>query len=272
LVTDPNEAQIAYWNAAQHWVTDQAGHDEMLGPLGAYAIDALALEAGECVLDIGCGTGATTAELARRVGPSGSVLGVDVSAPMLEAARRRGVASATFTQGDAQIYPFDAGSFDAAFSRFGVMFFADPLAAFANIRRALRPGGRLGFVCWRKAFEQEWVRVAVEAAQLPADGLDRLGAEPFSLADPERLRDLLSEAGYVRVVLRAVEHDVLVGGRGDVDTALGFIASSRIGRFIRDERGDEAFEAVREALLPRATPDGVALGAAVWLAIAHSEG
>lgn len=271
-MTDANEEQIAYWNAAQHWVDDQAGHDEMLGPLGRYAIDALALEAGERVLDIGCGTGATTVELAERVGPSGSVLGVDISQPMLEAARRRRAANASFTEGDAQTYPFEAGAFDAAFSRFGVMFFSDPAAAFANIRRALRPHGRLAFVCWRAASEQEWVRVAVEAAELPPDGLDRLGAEPFSLADRARLSGVLTAAGYAQIDLRAIDRDVLVGGHGDVDSALGFIASSRIGRFIRDERAEGAFPAVRAALAARATADGVPLGAAIWLVTARTEG
>src|SRR5437879_4211907 len=130
----------------------------MLEPLGRLAIEALALEPGESVLDIGCGTGATTLALADLVGASGRAVGADVSAPMLEAARRRasGRANVAFVEADAQVHAFSG--FDAAFSRFGVMFFADPQAAFRNIARSLRPGGRIAFVCWQPPDRQEWVR------------------------------------------------------------------------------------------------------------------
>ncbi len=265
---EENAEQIAYWNAATHWVDDQEGHDQMLAPLGLLAIDALDLQAGERVLDIGCGTGATTSELSSRVGPHGFVQGVDVSAPMLELARRDAGPGVSFLEGDAQTHPFGPASFDAAYSRFGVMFFSDPVAAFTNIRTALRPDGRLAFVCWQAPSAQEWVRVPLEACGLDPESMNGAGAEPFSLADRDVLERILLGAGFGRVEIGAAEAAVLVGGRGGPDAALRFMRSSRVGRFIREMGGEHAFEAVPSALAPLATPDGTVMGAAVWLVTA----
>src|SRR5881628_2723223 len=154
--------------------------------------------AGERVIDIGCGCGDTTIALARRVGPAGLVLGIDVSAPMLaraaDAAREAGVAHVRFEHADAQTHRFPAQAFDVLYSRFGVMFFSDPAAAFGNLRTALRPGGRLGFVCWQAVPENPWIAVPLEAAAQhmalpppPAPG----APGPFSFADPERVRRIL---------------------------------------------------------------------------------
>jgi SAM-dependent methyltransferase len=266
----PNAAQAEYWNAARHWVDDADGHDEMTGALGVLAMDGLALSAGMRVLDIGCGTGATTREIAGRVAP-GDVVGVDISALMLELARSRsaGVDNVTFINADVQTHAFDAASFDAAFSRMGVMFFDDPVAAFANVRVALRPGGRLGFICWQPAAENEWVSLPARAAR---PWVDLLGgflepAGPFAFGEQTHLRGVLEAAGFQDVVLQDVRRPVLVGGHGDVDTAMRFLSLSRIGKRIEAEAGDPsaAFTAVREALAPHATPDGVELVAAVWL-------
>ncbi|MFM8411336.1 MAG: class I SAM-dependent methyltransferase, partial [Alphaproteobacteria bacterium] len=150
----PNAEQIDYWNdmAGPKWVALQESLDRQIGPLGAAAMAAADLQPGERVLDVGCGCGATSIELARRVAPGGAVLGVDVSTVMLEAARaaagRAGAEGLEFANADAQTAPLTPAGFDVVFSRFGVMFFADPTAAFANLRRALRPGGRLAVVCW----------------------------------------------------------------------------------------------------------------------------
>src|SRR5450432_999963 len=149
----PNAAQVAYWNdtAGPTWVAMQDVMDVQLGELGLKAIAALGVRPGERVIDVGCGCGGTTIELARRVGETGRVLGADISAPMLAVAKGRAAAQAlnwaSFEQADAQTYLFEPA--DAVFSRFGVMFFADPVAAFANLRLALAPAGRLAFVCWR---------------------------------------------------------------------------------------------------------------------------
>jgi len=153
--TGPNAEQIVYWNetAGPKWVALQELLDAQIEPLGLAMMDLLDIATGEHVLDVGCGTGQTTVELGRRTGPSGRVTGVDVSSPMLTRARERAGASGsgnvTFIQADAQTHEFDMATADVCFSRFGIMFFADPAAAFANLRAALGPGGRLGFVCWQ---------------------------------------------------------------------------------------------------------------------------
>src|SRR3546814_2320304 len=136
------------------WSSDVCSSD-LLAPLGRAAMNALTAMPGERILDIGCGSGQTSLELGGAVEPGGEVLGIDLSAPLLEVAQRRnsGHQGLRFVQGDAQVFPFAPASFDAAFSRFGVMFFADPVAAFLNIRRGLKPGGRLAFACWRSLEE-----------------------------------------------------------------------------------------------------------------------
>ena len=266
----PNAAQAEYWNAARHWVEDIAGHDDMLEPLGRPAIDALSLEPGQRILDIGCGTGATTRAIASAVAP-GEVVGVDVSGLMLGVARERG--GAEFIEADAQTYAFDPASFDGAFSRFGVMFFSDPVAAFANVRRALRPGGRLAFVCWQSTSSNEWwsVPAAAIARWVDASAPDE-GPGPFALADADRVRGILTDAGFHDVSVRDERRPVLLGGHGDIETAMGYLAASRFGKQIREEASDPraAFAAAREALAPYVTPDGVSMTAAVWLVTARA--
>ena len=269
----PNADQAVYWNAARHWVEDADGHDQMTDALGELGIDELHLAPGMRVLDVGCGTGATTRAIAARVAP-GDVVGVDISALLLDLARTRSAAvgNASFLEADAQTHAFAPASFDAAFSRMGVMFFADPVAAFANIRAALRDAGRLAFVCWQPAANNEWVALPAQAAR---PWIDLLGAfaepsGPFAFGDPSRLRSVLDGAGFRDVLLRDVRRPVLVGGRGDVDTALRFLRSSRIGKIVAEEVSDPdaAFGAIRSALEPRLKADGVELTAAVWLVTA----
>ncbi len=202
----PNAAQVAYWNesAGPTWVAMHDALDHELNDLGLAAMAALAPRENERLVDIGCGCGATTLELARRVGKGGAVLGVDLSAPMLAVARERAAAAgldqASFLQADAQVYALEP--VDGAFSRFGVMFFADPVAAFANIRKGLRPGGRVAFVCWRQLAENPWMTVPM-AAVLPllpappaAPTPDAPG--PFAFADRDRLFGILPRRGLHR--------------------------------------------------------------------------
>ena len=149
-----NAGQIEYWNSpvGDRWVDIQESQDRMLGPLGETAMAAAEIAPGHHVIDIGCGCGTTTLELAHRVGTSGHVFGIDVSTPMLERARQRAASeealSIDLQNRDAATYQFEPQAYDRVYSRFGVMFFTDPAAAFANIRTALKPGGRLAFVCW----------------------------------------------------------------------------------------------------------------------------
>ncbi len=207
-----NAAQIDYWNATagQTWARHQAQLDRQIEPLGLEALRALAARPGERVLDVGCGCGQTTLELAERVGAAGAVTGVDISSPMLAIAQARsvpdGAANPRYLECDAQTADLGQGQYDAVFSRFGVMFFSDPVAAFANLRKALTSAGRLAFVCWRPFSENLWIRAPMEAAQPflpPSPPMDPTAPGPFAFADPDRVRSILSEAGFSDVTLRA---------------------------------------------------------------------
>ena len=177
---DPkNEAEITYWNSAagRHWVERQQSQDIVLGPILQATLERAQPRQGERVVDIGCGTGASSIALAERVGPSGQVLGVDVSAPMLARAAERlpPGAPVKFVRADATTYRFEPAAFDLLFSRFGVMFFAEPARAFANLRTALKPSGRLAFACWRKFDENPWLQVPLRAALEHVPPLPRPG-------------------------------------------------------------------------------------------------
>src|ERR1700752_4334802 len=162
---DRNATEIAYWNGpgGERWRAHQRIHDALLAPVSELLMERAAARAGEFVLDIGCGGGTTSIALARQVAPNGRVLGVDVSEPQLERAREcaRELAPAglpvEFVYGDATVYPFEPGRADMLFSRFGVMFFADPARSFANLRAGLRAGARMVFACWREPRENPWM-------------------------------------------------------------------------------------------------------------------
>lgn len=204
----PNRDQAALWNdaAGKTWVEMQDVLDRMLQPFAdRLAADAFPGEGG-WVLDIGCGAGATTLAMARLLGPKGLCLGVDISGPLVEAAKARaeaeGLEQAGFVEADAQGYRFDPGVFDAVISRFGVMFFDDPEAAFANIRKGVRPGGRLTFVAWRSPMENPFMIAAVQAAApfLPAmTPPDPNAPGQFAFADDAKVRRILKAAGWGKV-------------------------------------------------------------------------
>jgi SAM-dependent methyltransferase len=274
-----NADQIAYWNAVagETWANLQDRLDHQLAPLGRRGMRELHLAAGQRVLDIGCGTGQTTLELAEAVGRDGAVMGVDISHPLLEVARRRadGAPNIRFVEADAQTERFEAASFDAAFSRFGVMFFADPVAAFRNIRSALKPGGRLTFVCWRAQGENPVMTVAMAAAapflpQTPAAPADPTAPGPFALADAERTRGILAGAGFTDIAI--VPHNEKVGG-GNLDQTLELsLRVGPLGSFLREnpEKRDAAVSAVRQALAAHDGPDGVKLDSATWIVSARA--
>ena len=273
----PNAAQVAYWNEATGptWAALQEPLDRQLAPLGQLVIDALAPRPGERVLDVGCGSGETSLQLAHTVGPEGAVTGVDISRPLLEVARRRaaGLPRVAFLEADAQTHRFEPAGYDAVFSRFGVMFFADPAAAFTNLRSALKPGGRLGFVCWRTPGENPiMVLPAMAAAQHlpPAQPPEHGAPGPFAFAEPERVRGILAAAGFSDVAVTA--RDLKVGG-GSVDDALGLAMKvGPLGGQLRDNphKRDVVQAAVRAALAQHDGPDGVKLGAAVWVVTARA--
>jgi len=271
-----NAAQIAYWNdaAGQTWAEMQEALDRQLAPLGRAAMAALAPKPGERLLDIGCGAGQTTLELAAAVAPGGEVVGLDISRPLLEVARGRpATAGVSFLEGDAQTHPFEPASFDGAFSRFGVMFFADPPAAFANIRRALKPGGRLAFVCWRGMGENPIMTAPLTAAlaHLPAPSPpDPTAPGPFAFADPDRVRGILRTAGFEGIEL--APHDEKIGG-GDLRTAVGLaLRVGPLGMLLREnpDKRDVVVAAIREALARHEGPDGVKLDSATWIVTART--
>lgn len=267
-----NAAQVAYWNdaAGQTWAEMQEALDRQLAPLGRAAMAALAPRPGERLLDVGCGAGQTTLELAAAVAPGGEVVGLDISRPLLEVARARPpAAGVSFLEGDAQTHPFEPASFDGAFSRFGVMFFADPPAAFANIRGALKPGGRLAFVCWRPLAENPIMTAPMAAAAQhlppPAPPADPHAPGPFAFADPERVRGILAAAGFESVTV--APHDEAIGG-GDLRTAVGLsLRIGPLGMMLREnpDKRDAVVAAVRETLTAYDGPEGVKLPSATWI-------
>ncbi len=282
-----NQDQVEHWNdseATGDWVTHSDRYDRMLAPFAGLILDAAALSPGERVLDVGCGCGATTLAAARVVAP-GDVTGVDVSAPMLDRARQNaasaGLANASFEQADAQIYEFGA-SYDAVISRFGVMFFADPVAAFANLRAATKPGGRLTFACWQPLTENEWLLVPTAAlakyVPVPDQG-DPRAPGMFSLSDTDWLRRVLGDAGWQNITAEPKQTPILLGG-GSIDDAVYFVRGRTVVRSMLADADqptrDRAMESVRNALASRADADdgtdagagGVHLNASVWLVTA----
>lgn len=276
-----NADQAAYWNdqAGPTWAALQEIMDWQLAPLSRAVVEVLEPRDGEHVLDIGCGAGATSLELAWRIEPEGSVLGVDVSQPLLNLARTRadkaGYAQVKFVRADAQTYRFEAGAFDVAFSRFGVMFFADPVAAFGNIRRALRPGGRIAFVCWRAAAENPLMTLPMQAAghlldAPPTPPADPHAPGPFAFADGARLRRILEDAGFSEVALDP--HSAMIGSRTLDDALTAALQIGPLGRMLKGvpEKRDAALAAVRDALAAHEGPNGVLLPSATWIVTARA--
>jgi SAM-dependent methyltransferase len=278
-----NSDQAAAWNGAEgaHW----ADHDDRVSGANAALQDhlfgAAAVAPADFVLDIGCGTGETTRLAAARA-PDGLAVGIDLSAPMLEQARtaaeRDGLANIRFVQGDAQVHPFPDGDYDVVISQFGIMFFADPVAAFANIARALRPGGRLVFVCPRDMELCEWYTVplrallrmsAEEAPGSAPDALPESGM--FSLSRRSVIVDVLAAAGLHDVVTRPVDVPLPFGR--DAEEAAGFYLGSGPVRALLEERPEvtpgEARDVLVAALRPFEGADGLRVPGAHWLVTAR---
>jgi SAM-dependent methyltransferase len=281
--TGPNSEQIEYWNSerGRTWVALESRLDALIEPFGVLAIDRAGLAAGERAIDVGCGCGATTLALARQVGPGGRVLGVDISAVMLERARERAraanLAQVEFENADAQTHAFAKEAWDCVYSRFGVMFFADPARAFANLRGALRRDGRLSFACWRAMPENPWVMVPIAAlaAFLTPPPPPPPGAPgPFAFGDPDRVRGILAQAGFASIEIEPHNGELVLGN--SIDEAVSFAVSagpaSRLLEGASDADRTRAARAVRDAFAQHARGGAVTLGGAIWLVRARNPG
>ena len=268
--------QAAYWNGpgGAMWLGAYDRIRRGIADFSEVALAAAGAQPGERVIDIGCGTGGTTAELAGAVGASGHVLGVDISEPLVEAARARAPGNATFEVADAATHAFAPASADLVFSRFGVMFFGDPVAAFRNIRRALKPSGRLVFLCWRTAAENPWGAVPMRAAQPFLPPMARPGPEDpgqYSFGDRNRVERILLQAGFDGLSIEPV--DGMLNQGSDIPDVLQRIGDfgplARAFKDVAPEQVAKAKAAIAEALGPHATAEGVKLAGACWLVRAH---
>jgi len=274
----PNAQQIEYWNgsAGERWSKAQDRIDHHLGLITEALLALAAPKEGERVLDIGCGGGTTALILRERVGPDGAVTGIDISEPNLALANARahaGMADVALLKADAATYEFEA-AFDLAFSRFGVMFFDDPPAAFANICTALAKEGRLVFVCWRTFKENDWSFEPYEAALdllPPQEPMEPHAPGPFAFADDARLRGILEKAGFRDIAVKPLDTTVNMGAT--IDDAL--TEALTIGPLARaaaelDEATRENIRArIRPVIARHQTSYGIIAPAAVWLVTAR---
>jgi SAM-dependent methyltransferase len=273
-MTIANVEMAAAWDGAEgeHWAAHAERYEATSTGFGQALLRAAAVRASDTILDIGCGTGSSTLALAR-MAPSGSVVGVDLSSKMLERARavaeREGLTNVSFEQADAQVHPFPEGSFDVAVSSFGAMFFADPVAAFANIASAVRPGGRLAVVAWRELADNEWLSALRNALAvgrtLPMPPAGAPG--PFGLADRDHTAHVLVAAGFEDVEFERVDEPVRFGT--DADDAYSFVSTLGMTRGLTQDLDDAgraaALEGLHATLRAHETSDGVLFGASAWL-------
>jgi SAM-dependent methyltransferase len=275
-----NTDQIAFWNGrgGDLWVRRQVVQDRMFAELSARLDAVVDARPGDRILDVGCGTGTTSLSWADKVGAAGHVLGIDVSAPMLALARQRAGTrgNITFLEADATDHAFAPATIDIIASRFGVMFFADPVLAFTNLRSALRPGGRLAFVCWQEPKQNPWMMMPLMAAYEHVPKLPPVppGAPgPFGFADADHVARLLGAAGFAGIVQQPQTFLFDIANAGGLDAAVA--AAMEFGPTARalDGQPPEAVAAatasIRAALTPHLAGDTVRLPGAVRFVTAH---
>ncbi|MBO6564346.1 MAG: class I SAM-dependent methyltransferase [Pseudomonadales bacterium] len=265
-----NEEQSAYWNGqmGDAWVSVETYIDRMLSPLSDVAVKAADAKSGTKILDVGCGCGPTTLKLADL---GAEVLGVDISQKMIDranehAGERSGV---SFKVADAASEHYN-GDYDIVFSRFGVMFFDDPVAAFNNLRSALKPGGRLNVLVWQAPVKNPWMSLparAIEPYQPDAPASDPKDPGPFAMADRDHTRDILTQAGFTDIEFVDVEKSINLGK--DVDEVMDFQTYvgplSRLLEVVDEATGMLAIQAVREEFGAQQTNDGINLPASALL-------
>ena len=283
-MTTKNATQIEFWNGetGQNWVSHDALMEAMLQPLGEAVMDSLSLKPGEHVLDIGCGCGHTSLSLADRVGAEGSVTGIDISAPMLAVASQlaaehtTGHNSVQFLEADAQTHRFTPESYDAAFSRFGVMFFEDPVAAFTNLRASLRPSGRLAFCCWQPRAVNPFMTVPAMAALelLPAPPeIPPRTPGPFAFEEADYVAEILTKAGFEHVAVTPLRQPLTFGrGMSLEDIVERLVEIGPIAQMVR-EAPEDLQQPVRDKVVDAVAPfyqtgGGMTLEGQFWLVTA----
>jgi len=257
------------------WIEHQDRQDAVVSSFTPRLLSAAAICPGDAKFYLGCGCGMPSLYAIAHAAGAGRVLGVDVSDPMLERARQvaaaRGAGNVSFELVDAAVHPFEPASFGVVISRFGMMFFAAPEPAFANIRRAMRPEGRLAFTCWQTFERNEHaalpLRVVADQAPLP-HSTGAGGPGPHSLFDPDHVRDLLTDAGFNKIRIEPVEGPLRVGD--DADHVLAFYRVQPAAKSFPPDLIDRTLETIRAALVPHETPDGVFLESAAWLVSAQA--
>lgn len=267
-----NLSQLESWDGATggFWTENADRFDEGVAGYRSRFLEAAAISENAQVLDVGCGSGQTTRDAARAA-PAGAALGVDLSAEMLQLAHRRAqderLTNAVFEQADAQVHPLSDQHFDVAVSRHGAMFFGDPVQAFTNIGRALRPGGRLVLLTWQPFERQEWLHNFFSALaagrSVPVPPSD--APSPFALSDPDRVRVSLTAAGFVDIDLEGLSAPMFFGAT--VHDAMGFVAGQHAGMLdkLSAEKRSDALQALRADLAAHLSEQGVHYESAAWL-------
>jgi SAM-dependent methyltransferase len=275
-----NLGQRDYWTGDGVHVWQEHGQwwEKIFAPFGVAMFERAQLQPGQRVLDVGCGWGAATMAAAERVAPGGLAVGLDFSPQMLAVARQRATRSdnIAWLEADAQVHPFEPGTYDAVISRFATMLVDDPRAAFANLHRALRPGGRMAFVCWQEPMKSEWIAVSMAAAVPVVGRPPELGGEdepgPFAFADGERVRGLVAAAGFGDVALETVTRPLPIGT--DLEDAVGAVMALPETRQMLADTPDgtaaATASALREAFTPYAGTHGVVMDGSAWLVSARA--
>ena len=286
--TNANAAQFEFWNGegGKAWAQRDQQMEKTLAPIAAHTIAAARPQPGEHVLDVGCGCGGTAFALLQAVGPTGRVQGVDISGPMLD------VATATtrqlpgefqgaiaFTRADASSHPFTPASYDLLFSRFGVMFFDDPVGAFAHMRTALKPGGRITFVCWAPPRENQWITIPMAAALQhlePPEPTPPNAPGPFGLADRAFVEQTLEAAGYTNIDIGSYKPTMRFGhGAPRDEVANGFVEVGPVSRLLAEADPDRAVAArgaIAEAIMPYYDGETLNLEGSCWVVKALKPG
>ena len=255
-MTFANTEQAEFWaTRAPSWMSLESHHERVIGPAGHMAMDRLDPQPGQHIIDLGCGTGHTTLELAGRVAPGGRAVGVDITAALLERARQHaaaaGIDNIDFQHADVQSSDLGQARFDGAFSRFGVMFFADPETAFANIHRSLKPGAVLSFVCWQPVTSNGWMFVPAQAAVSVLGGPPEIPTPdapgPFSLSDKERVGRVLGSAGFHTIDIKAHDDLIRTPAAGISDFADSALRVGAVQRML-DGSDPETVRRVRAAI------------------------